>query len=51
MKWHDIYRAIGKSSYGGYLTLEYLPVEDQVASLIKAVTEMRKDLSGPIASS
>jgi hydroxypyruvate isomerase len=47
MKWQDIYRAIGKSSYAGYLTLEYLPVRDQVASLIKAVTEMRKDLNGP----
>ena len=47
MKWHDIYRAIGKSSYAGYLTFEYLPVEDQVASLIKAVTEMRKDLNRP----
>jgi hydroxypyruvate isomerase len=51
MKWQDIYRAIGKSSYAGYLTLEYLPVRDQVASLIKAVTEMRKDLNGPIAPS
>jgi hydroxypyruvate isomerase len=44
MKWHEIYKAIGKSGYAGYLTFEYLPVGDQVASLIKAVTEMRKDL-------
>ena len=45
MKWGDIYKAIGKSGYGGYLTLEYLPQGDQVASLIRAVTEMRKDLN------
>ena len=25
MKWHDIYKAIGKSGYSGYLTFEYLP--------------------------
>ena len=45
MKWNDIYKAIGKSGYSGYLTLEYLSVGDQVASLIKAVTAMRKDLN------
>lgn len=44
MKWGDIYKSIGKSGYSGYLTFEYLPVGDQVESLIKAVTEMRKDL-------
>jgi hydroxypyruvate isomerase len=47
MKWDDIYKAIGKSGYSGYLTFEYLPVGDQVASLIKAVTQMRRDLNGP----
>jgi hydroxypyruvate isomerase len=46
MKWNDIYKAIGKSGYSGYLTLEYLPLGDQVASLIKAVTQMRKTLNG-----
>jgi hydroxypyruvate isomerase len=46
MKWDDIYKAIGKSGYSGYLTFEYLPVGDQVTSLIKAVTQMRKDLNG-----
>jgi hydroxypyruvate isomerase len=45
MKWDDIYKAIGKSSYAGYVTLEYLPEGDQIASLIKAVTQMRKDLN------
>ena len=46
MKWDDIYKAIGKSNYSGYATLEYLPAgSDQVASLIKAVTQMRSDLN------
>lgn len=46
MKWDDIYRAIGKSGYEGYIALEYSPTgDDEVASLIKAVTQMRKDLN------
>jgi hydroxypyruvate isomerase len=49
MKWSEIYKAIGKSGYSGYLTFEYLPQGDQAASLIKAVTEMRRDLNGPPA--
>lgn len=51
MKWDDIYKAIGKSGYSGYVTLEYLPLGDQVASLIKAVTQMRKDLNAAAAAS
>jgi hydroxypyruvate isomerase len=50
MKWHDIYKVIGKSGYSGYLTFEYLPLGDQVASLINAVTEMRKDLNDATAA-
>jgi len=46
MKWTDLYTAIGKSSYAGYVALEYLPVPvDQVSSLIKAVTAMRSSLN------
>lgn len=45
MKWDDIYKSIGKSGYSGFVTLEYLPTGDQVPSLIKAVTQMRKDLN------
>jgi hydroxypyruvate isomerase len=45
MKWDDIYKAIGKSGYAGYLTLEYLPLGDQVESLIKVVTQARKGLN------
>jgi hydroxypyruvate isomerase len=51
MKWDDIYKAIGKSGYSGYLTFEYLPLGDQATSLIKAVTQMRKDLNGSGAPS
>lgn len=45
MKWDDIYKAIGKTSYSGYITMEYSPTGDEVDSLIKAVTQMRKDLN------
>jgi len=46
MKWTDLYTAIGKSTYAGYIALEYLPVPvDQVSSLIKSVTAMRSALN------
>lgn len=45
MKWDDIYKAIGKSGYSGYIALEYLPEGDEADSLIRAVTQMRKDLN------
>ncbi|MGA8028963.1 MAG: TIM barrel protein [Bryobacteraceae bacterium] len=45
MKWVEIYKAIGKSGYSGYVTLEYLPEGDQAESLIAAVTQMRRDLN------
>jgi hydroxypyruvate isomerase len=46
MKWDDIYKAIGKTSYAGYIAMEYRSQsDDQVASLIKAVTQMRSDLN------
>jgi hydroxypyruvate isomerase len=49
MKWDDIYRAIGKSEYAGYIALEYEPKGDEVASLIAAVTQMRKGLNAGAA--
>jgi hydroxypyruvate isomerase len=50
MKWDDIYRAIGKSEYAGYMALEYEPKgTDEVASLIAAVTQMRKGLNAGAA--
>ncbi len=45
MKWDDIYKAIGKSGYSGYIAMEFTPEGDEVDSLIKAVTQMRKDLN------
>jgi hydroxypyruvate isomerase len=46
MKWADLYTAIGKSTYAGYVALEYLPVPvDQAGSLVKAVTAMRSSLN------
>ena len=45
MKWGDIYKVIGKSGYSGYITMEYIPEGDEVDSLIKSVTQMRRDLN------
>lgn len=46
MKWADLYTAIGKSGYSGYVAMEYLPVPvDQASSLVKAVTAMRSSLN------
>jgi len=46
MKWDEIYKAIGKTSYAGYIAMEYRSQsDDQVSSLIKAVTQMRSDLN------
>jgi len=45
MKWAELYTAIGRSPYAGYIALEYLPLPlDQAGSLIKAVTAMRSSL-------
>jgi hydroxypyruvate isomerase len=41
MNWPNIYKAIQKTGYAGYVTMEYLPKGDQQASLIKAVNEFR----------
>lgn len=46
MNYANIYKAITKAGYEGYITMEYLPLQDQVASLQKAVTEMRAGLAG-----
>ncbi len=45
MKWDDIYKAIGKTTYAGYIAMEYRPVGDEVESLIKSVTQMRTDIN------
>ncbi len=45
MNYDNIYKAIEKTGYSGYITMEYLPLGDQVASLTKSVTEMRKSIN------
>jgi hydroxypyruvate isomerase len=42
----NIYKAIAKTGYSGYITMEYLPLGDPVESLTKAV----KDLRGALAT-
>ena len=44
MNYDNIYKAIRKTGYSGYVTMEYLPVGDQTASLKKAVSEMKSVL-------
>lgn len=50
MKWNDIYKAIGKTTYSGYIAMEYRSVGDEVDSLIKAVTQMRSEINSVSAS-
>src|SRR5579883_770699 len=45
MHYDNIYKAIKKENYTGYITMEYLPLGDQTASLIKAVDQMRAALA------
>ncbi len=45
MNYANIYKAIQKSGYRGYLTMEYLPLGEQVASLTKAISEFRAALA------
>jgi hypothetical protein len=45
MNYDNIYKAIGKTRYSGYVTMEYLPVGDQHASLKKAVADMKLVMS------
>ena len=42
MSYENIYKAIAKTRYTGYITMEYLPLGDQTASLTKSLQEMRK---------
>ncbi len=45
MNYANIYRAIAKAGYEHYITMEYVPLQEQVKSLRKAVTEMRAGLA------
>ncbi|MGH9656931.1 MAG: TIM barrel protein [Bryobacteraceae bacterium] len=46
MNYANIYKAIQKTGFGGYVTMEYLPLGDAVASLTKALNEFRAALPG-----
>jgi hydroxypyruvate isomerase len=50
MNYANIYKAIRKTGYRGYVTMEYLPVGEPVASLTRAVKDMKSVLSEPRAS-
>jgi len=41
MNYAEIYKAIAKGGYNGIICMEYLPVANQTASLVKAVDAMR----------
>lgn len=45
MNWPNIYKAIKKTGYSGYMTMEYLPVGDQTASLTRCVKEMKSAMA------
>lgn len=42
LNWTNIYKEIKAAGYKGYVTMEYLPLGDQTASLGKAVGEMKQ---------
>ena len=46
MNYANIYAAIAKAGYEGYITMEYVPRQEQVGSLRKALAEMRAGLAG-----
>jgi hydroxypyruvate isomerase len=45
INWRNVYKAIQKAGYAGYVCMEYLPLAEQVASLTKAVNEFRSAIS------
>jgi hydroxypyruvate isomerase len=45
MNYDNIYKAIAKTGYSGYIAMEYLPLGDEAASLKKALIDMRKSLA------
>jgi hydroxypyruvate isomerase len=44
MNYENIYKAIASFGFKGYVTMEYLPIGDQTASLTKATKNMRATL-------
>ncbi|MGA3205924.1 MAG: TIM barrel protein [Bryobacteraceae bacterium] len=44
MNYENIYKAIASFGYKGYVTMEYLPIGDQTASLTRAAKNMRSTI-------
>jgi hydroxypyruvate isomerase len=45
MNYENIYKAIAKTGYSGYICMEYLPLGDPVESLKKSLDQMRANVS------
>lgn len=45
LNYANIYRAIAQTSFEGHIAMEYLPVGEQVASLAKAVGDLRRSVA------
>ena len=45
MSYDNIYKAIAKAGYEHYITMEYVPLQEPVKSLQRAVTEMRSAIA------
>jgi len=41
INYRNVYKAIQKTGYSGYVAMEYLPLDDQVESLTKALNDFR----------
>ena len=45
INYHNVYKAIQKTGYSGYVAMEYLPLGEQVDSLTKALADFRATIS------
>jgi hydroxypyruvate isomerase len=45
INYHNVYKAIQKTGYSGYVAMEYLPLGEQVDSLTRALNDFRTTLS------
>jgi hydroxypyruvate isomerase len=51
IQYANVYKAIQKTGFAGYVTFEYLPVGEQVSSLIKAADGFRSAMRAEVAPS
>ena len=45
IQYRNVYKAIQKTGFAGYVAMEYLPLGEQVASLTKSADEFRTSLA------